>query len=50
MEELFTLCVGTFEKLMRRDEHTPKVTETPVQEVVNVAPSAEMEIVDVESK
>ena len=50
MEELFTLCVGTFEKLMHRDERAPKVAETPVQEVVNVAPSAEMEIVDVESK
>ena len=50
MEEMFTLCVGTFEKLMRRDEHAPKTTETPLQEAVSVAPSAEMEIVDVESK
>ena len=47
---MFTLCVGTFEKLMRRDEHAPKTTETPLQEAVSVAPSAEMEIVDIESK
>ena len=46
MQETFALCVGTLEKLMQRDCNA---VSKPI-DVQNVAPSAEMQIVDVESK
>lgn len=49
-EQLFSLCVGAFEKLMQRDEQSQPKPDTPEEVVDKVAPSAEMEIVDVESK
>lgn len=48
MENLFALCVGTMEKLMAKNE--PQQEPTSKDDVTQVAPSADMEIVNVESR
>ena len=49
LEDLFSLCVGTMEKLMSTGTHE-EVEEQKREDVTQVAPSADMQIVDVESK
>lgn len=47
IENLFALCVGAVERLMTKHEQQ---SESDKKDELKVAPSAEMEIVDVESK
>ena len=49
LEDLFSLCVGTMEKLMSTGTHE-EVEKQKREDVTQVAPSADMQIVDVESK
>ncbi len=48
MEDLFALCVGTMQTLMQKQEQHSEDKDKIIQ--TQVAPSADMEIMDVESK